>query len=306
MRKLIALATCLCLLLSLGANTFAAEITINGTQSTTTTVTYGVETSYVITVPDTVSMNEDGYGEAQYSVTNVCIPSGSTLMITVNSNNAADGKWYLTNTADVSSKLEYEIIASDWSSNIIPGAETAQLRFPSGYNDFYGTVVLNLLDEARMAGTYQDIWNFTVEVGYLLYGDYTETCSATGRDVLRWNTYLPHDDFDKYDQDVNADIYAEYGISIEPISAEYEDAIVTLYGFTPEMIHQNGPYGYDGLGETTCILYYSVTTEDGEVFVYASADDEVALEALSTITIKPYQIVSKEIWTWVNENFAEA
>ena len=103
------------IVLSLGviAPVFAAETSIEGdatgTETGTMDIIYGVESGYTVTIPANLNLTDTNPVEKTISAENVMIDFGTSLKVSISSENYSDLKWYMVDTATgaSSNKVEY-------------------------------------------------------------------------------------------------------------------------------------------------------------------------------------------------------
>lgn len=158
MKKFLSLALALCLCLSLGVTAMAAEITVDGNQSATTTVTYGLESGYTVVIPETVVIDTDTHkGNATLEASDVLLAYGETLKVTVT------GIDELVDAADAANTLSYKVGKTDGAEDVTNG--TVVLAVEAG-NTEGGEQALyfELTEDVTKAGAYSDTLTFTVTV----------------------------------------------------------------------------------------------------------------------------------------------
>lgn len=181
MRKLIAIALCLCSLLSMSTGAFAATINEDGAQSSTTTVTYGVESSYTVTIPDSITLDNNGEGDINISIANVLLPSGRYLCGFMQYDEA------LEDTTNSANTISYWIGSGEHVNE--PG-DLCLIGSSGVVSDSY-TFVLHCDEAPRFSGTYVDTITFEFEIRALQYfelydGDtYGEVCTV-GMTFAEW------------------------------------------------------------------------------------------------------------------------
>ena len=103
MKKIFALILAIVMTVAISVPVFAADFvdTLDATSmSGATTVKYGVDQTYTITIPAEVSLLTDAgegkkSGTADIVVSEVCIPANKDLTLTMTSSKSADGNWTL-------------------------------------------------------------------------------------------------------------------------------------------------------------------------------------------------------------------
>lgn len=156
MRKILSLALAVLMLCSLCTTGFAATINETGGQSANTTVTYGVEMSYIVTVPDSVVIDaEELTGSATVTASNVMLSAGYQLNVTLNSD------FTLTDASNTNNTLGYTVK----NNGVTVASGDVVLFVESGDTDGASTILaLNLNSEPTKAGAYSDVMTFGVSV----------------------------------------------------------------------------------------------------------------------------------------------
>lgn len=160
MKKILSLAMALCLCLSLGVTAFAAEVTINGNQSVDTTVTYGVEEGYTVTIPETIVIATDTHkGEAEVKAANVLLADSVKLTVTLS------GYEELVDVAAADNTLSYKIGKTLGASDVTNGTVVLEVESADNWNsEATQTLYFELTEDVTKAGTYSDGLTFTVDV----------------------------------------------------------------------------------------------------------------------------------------------
>jgi spermidine/putrescine-binding protein len=158
MKKFLSLALALCLCLSLGVTAMAAEITVDGAQSATTTVTYGLESGYTVVIPESVVLATDTHkGTATIEASDVLLAYGETLKVTVT------GIDKLVDASDAENTLSYKVGTTDGAEDVVNGTvvlSVAAGTVAGGEQDLY----FELTQDVTKAGAYSDTLTFTVTV----------------------------------------------------------------------------------------------------------------------------------------------
>lgn len=243
MKKTLSLCIVLCMILALGTTAFAAQITENGAQSGTMTVTYGVENSYIITIPDNVTMDDT----LIVSATNVMLSASTSLFVYINGDSFADGMWHLTDVAKSSNQLGYMI--SDGITTIHPNDVVLYVATGEAYNSTVSsTLYLSLAEPATIAGTYTDLLTFTVvpeqTAADSLYGTYwiditpeeleASALQLSDEEIAVIQELETEDEIAEY-------LFDRYGIDIAPYV--YYNAWDGIYS---QSIAGTPPFMYDG------------------------------------------------------------
>lgn len=158
MKKIIRLALAVMMIATMSITAFAATIE-NGTG--TVEVTYGVSENYTVTIPANTTLTADGVN-MDISASDVVIPYGNQLTVSISSFNYADNKWYLVDDANASNKLEYSIKNGE---NAVASDDTI-LTVAAGTTEVQTTTLTaKLVGTATYSGTYKDTLTFSVNVG---------------------------------------------------------------------------------------------------------------------------------------------
>lgn len=159
MKKFFAILLAVAMMATMSTTAFAATIGEDGTGSVV--ITYGVEDSYVVTIPADITLSADAASTMEISAADVVIGYGEQLTVSVSSANYADSKWYLVDTANANNKLEYSV--KNGETAVASGGTI--LTVAAGTTDTT-TVTLStqLVDTATVSGTYTDTITFTVKV----------------------------------------------------------------------------------------------------------------------------------------------
>ena len=152
MKKLLSLALVLAMMLTMSTTAFAAEIKQDTENKTgTTEVTHTVSDSYIVTIPDSMTVGTD----ATVSVSDVTLAEGYSLAVSVSSTQYDNG-WKLKNGDDTlgyTLKIDNEDVANN---GIVLTAESGGTGTK--------TLVTALDGTAKYSGTYKDTLTFSVNV----------------------------------------------------------------------------------------------------------------------------------------------
>ena len=143
------------------APVFAASITEEGEQTGTMDITYGVASGYTVTIPADLILEGTTAETSTVSATNVKIPYGTSLKVTISSDNY-DGGWYLVDEDATANKVEYTI--EDTNGEI--AEDGIVLEVQAGAADLKGSneLTFQVPVEPTKAGDYKDTLSFTVAV----------------------------------------------------------------------------------------------------------------------------------------------
>ena len=158
------------IVLSLGviAPVFAAETSIEGdatgTETGTMEITYGVDSGYTVTIPANLNLTNTDPVEKTISAENVMIDFGTSLKVSISSENYSDLKWYMVDTATGASSNKVEYTIKDGENAV--ANDDVVLEVEAGADDLSGsnTLTFQVPKVPTKAGTYKDTLKFTVEV----------------------------------------------------------------------------------------------------------------------------------------------
>lgn len=156
MKKFFAILLAIAMMATMSVTAFAA--TIEGNEGTVE-VTYGVEDSYVVTIPATIDLSEDAASNMEISAANVVIGYGEQLTVSISSANYADSKWYLVDTENAENKLTYSVKLGDAdlaSGDVVLTVDAGTAETATA------TLTTALVGTATVSGTYKDTITFTV------------------------------------------------------------------------------------------------------------------------------------------------
>lgn len=140
----------------------AAEINTNTSQSGNTVVQYGVDESYIVTVPDSARIDAEGLGNINVSVSNAMLASNATLKVYITGDSYANGYWYLNSRDNATNKLQYTI--SKNSVELGANGEVLSVDAGQAWNSTVtAELKLRLEGEVSQAGTYSDTLTFVVD-----------------------------------------------------------------------------------------------------------------------------------------------
>lgn len=162
MKKMLSMVLVVMMVLSMVPAAYATSITIDGDQTASTVVTYGLDEGYTVTIPDSVALNTDGVGAATLSASNVIIASGKTLNVRISGADYVDA-WELIDQADANNAVTYSIKKA--------GAEvkSGDVVLAAASGDNWNSSVSATLDFAiteaiSKSGSYKDTLTFTVSI----------------------------------------------------------------------------------------------------------------------------------------------
>lgn len=167
MKKIISGILCLVMMLSTNIPTFAAEINMNNSQTTETTVVYGPDSEYTVTIPESIIIPYNkGKGDSTtitVSASNVMINDGNNLNVSISGQ--TDSKWKLTNIADNNNNIEYIIGTTENGNDIIENSNILTVSAGDYWNSAKSaTLYLTVNEDASNTGNYTGIITFTVSI----------------------------------------------------------------------------------------------------------------------------------------------
>lgn len=177
MKKKLSIFLVLVLAITLAIPAFADDNTLGpgeGNDSKDTTVTYGVTTTYTVTIPASVSpAAPDVAGDGNTATITIgkdaLIPHGQEIKVWISaSENYADSKYYVVDTAASANKFEYTIQYDNGGTMtaVIPGATapdaTIILSTARSATDVTKDIYLKMVTAPTYSGTYEDKLTFNV------------------------------------------------------------------------------------------------------------------------------------------------
>ena len=162
MKKMLSLALAAMMVVSMVPAAYATSITIDGTQTASTVVTYGLDEGYTVTIPDSVALNTDGVGTATLSASNVVIASGKTLNVRISGADYVNA-WELIDQADANNAITYSIKKDEVE------VKSGDVVLAAASGDNWNSTVSAALDfksteASSKSGSYKDTLTFTVSI----------------------------------------------------------------------------------------------------------------------------------------------
>ena len=136
------------------------ELNTNGDSEDVTVYSGEISQSFMVTIPDVVTLKEKQAVEATITATEVVIDKNKTITVTVTSENYNEG-WKIKDTVN-DKTLTYSIKNND--EEVIDGG-TAVSFTHIGQKAYEENISFELLDKPPYIGTYTDTLTFTVTVG---------------------------------------------------------------------------------------------------------------------------------------------
>jgi hypothetical protein len=161
MKKILSIILVMAIMCTICVPAFASQITEDTAQSHNTTVKYGLDSSYIVVIPDSVVIDTNSHeGEGTVTVTDILLPSETTLDVILNGSCNANNEFHLKDVDNAENKLAYKIFNEDDQSlkdkdviiSVIAGdvaGASEKLKFA-------------LVGDVTVAGKYSDILTFTV------------------------------------------------------------------------------------------------------------------------------------------------
>ena len=162
MKKILSMALCLTMLCSMCVTGFADTVTPDSTSNEIgTAITYGVEDSYTVSIPNAVAISHDTANAAfDVKVSDLFIPFDSYLQIYVGGDSYQGGYWHLQNVNNAAAALRYTISAGNALAN---GDTVLSISGSSGNNTTKTTkLTARLIDKMQEPGQYADNITFTI------------------------------------------------------------------------------------------------------------------------------------------------
>lgn len=171
MKKIISLALAVMMIATMSVTAFAATIE-NGTG--TVEVTYGVSESYTVIIPADITLTANQESDMEISASDVVIPYGNELTVSISSTNYTDSKWYLVEAANTANKLEYSVKNGE---NAVASGDTILTVAAGTAENQTVNLTTKLVGTATHSGTYKDTLTFSVSVA-----------SSSGGTTETWTT----------------------------------------------------------------------------------------------------------------------
>ena len=163
--------TALCLLVIMSAFGVYAEtdgemeIFHNHSNSASSTVVYGIDEAYTVTIPPDVELDLEEPQTETVSLTGVYMPLAKSLSMTVESSNYNDTKslWQVVLDTDSDVKIPYSIKKG---GNAV-ASEAVILTCDGGTNEVSADLVFTVEEPPVQSGTYLDTLTFTVSINVI-------------------------------------------------------------------------------------------------------------------------------------------
>lgn len=157
MKKIITLALVSAMALSVSATVFATDITPETSSWIDTEVTYNVDPTYTVTIPDTVTLGTS----ADVSASNVVVAKGSKVVVKLTGTSGTNNAFTVKNTEG--EELAYTV--KNGTKNVNVG-DTVLTVNPESATTGSATLDFNAPDanSIKYSGTYSGTVTFTVSV----------------------------------------------------------------------------------------------------------------------------------------------
>ena len=157
MKKIITLALVSAMALSVSATVFATDITPETSSWIDTEVTYNVDPTYTVTIPDTVTLGTS----ADVSASNVVVAKGSKVVVKLTGTSGTNNAFTVKNTEG--EELAYTV--KNGTKNVNVG-DTVLTVNPESATTGSATLNFNAPDanSIKYSGTYSGTVTFTVSV----------------------------------------------------------------------------------------------------------------------------------------------
>ena len=138
------------------------EIVHNHDNSASSTVVYGINEAYVVTIPPNVNLVLGEATTENVSLTGVYLPLAKRLSMSVASSNydTTSSKWNVLLDTDASVKIPYSITKG---GNAVASKDVI-LTCDGGVNAANTDIVFNVGAEPVQSGTYMDTLTFSVDI----------------------------------------------------------------------------------------------------------------------------------------------
>ena len=162
-KKFLSMVLASIMMLSMATTSFAADISTDGA-SQDVTVTYGTSQSFVVTIPSSINLNEEGRGGESLTASNVMIPANAVLEISISGNDYVDG-WELIDVSEPTNKISYTIQEDTNCTEVYSGDVVLSVKSGEAYDSVASQYLRFWLnEEITKAGTYTDTLTFNVDV----------------------------------------------------------------------------------------------------------------------------------------------
>lgn len=169
MKKIFAIALVIVMMAAISVPAFAAELTGNAeaTLGQTTHITYGVDQTYTVTIPETITIDKTNRtGSGDVTVDKVCIPAGKNIKISVTSATepTSPNKWELKDSAASGTKAANVGYSITVDSTELSRGDTF-LTAASAVSFTAVTKKLNIaVNPTMQVATYEDYLTFSVAI----------------------------------------------------------------------------------------------------------------------------------------------
>ena len=186
MKKLFALLLAITMMATLSVTAFAADYDTEGDKGMN--VTYSVNPGYTVTIPQTVTIDEDG-ATAEVSAADVVVEKGEYVSVTL----AADNNF--TVTSGEGATLTYTVTKD--GENVAAGGEILAVN-PAAKDNGTATITFDIDESAiQYAGTYTGTATFTIAVkdvsmiSFTVHDNYYQTTTTyQAEEGMTWGEWV--------------------------------------------------------------------------------------------------------------------
>ena len=170
MKKIFAIALVIVMMAAISIPAFAAEVvgSDTGALSNKTEIEYGVDQTYTVTIPDKIDIDVNRNGTGTVKVENACIPAGTKIKVSVNSDNTpandSQNTWELWDAATSGTKAQPVGYTISVDSQALTRGATF-LQAPSAVTFTAVEKTLNIaVNKTMQVATYKDFLTFSVAI----------------------------------------------------------------------------------------------------------------------------------------------
>ena len=167
MKKVLSGVLTAILMASMMTTVFAAEteITVGGTQSAETLVTYEMAEAYTVIIPDAVVIEPTtNKGSAIVGAEKIVIDFGKTLNVKIGGHDNTDA-WQLIDVTNSANTINYTIGTTDGGNDVVNNTVVLSSVAGANWNDSVeNTLYFSLNEDVEKSGSYEDTLTFTVSI----------------------------------------------------------------------------------------------------------------------------------------------
>jgi len=197
-KKLLSGVLCLSMLCSLCLPVAAAEITTPS--SGETTVTYGMDESFLVVIPGDFNIRRDV--ESVYILAqNVMLGANKILEVSISGDDYING-WELIDISETSNRISYAIGTTVGSNNIMNGSVVLSVNAGEAYNSIVSeNLFFTILDNLTRSGIYRDTLTFTVNILSNVLEGSGQTYHSLAPSSLTFRSLEPIGEFERVEID---------------------------------------------------------------------------------------------------------